>query len=549
MAEKEYIITLVRSAQGGDSASFAELYNLYYQKVFAFIRTIVRNSADAEDILQLTFLNAWRNLDQLSDPAAFNTWIQVIARNLSTSHLRKKNFVLLLDAEKDDSPVDIEDTELLLPEVYAEQEDLSRRLGKIIDSLSDVQRQTVMLFYFDQLSVDEIAQVMECSTGTVKSRLFLARKTIRTEIEEQERKSGQKFYGIAGLPMLGLSEIFARQAEAFSLPSSTAGSILERISSTIAQEATSAAQSAAATGGGSVSPAAGTAAETAASAATGAATKAGISLGVKILAGVLAASVIGGGAWLVSHQSSDAPPVSSEAPYVEESASPSGDTSDNEAGEPIVSEPGALQWDALSPEQHELLQALAAATDAFDYEEAMALMSSDTYLGLYSEEYLKVFPENNNSMWGGIYDGEQMLYSLSFWTDGEGESDYWFHIPGNETYQEAQLSYPNFICLRHMTGEQGNENGPFRHVAYDAEDSSVLTNEGTAANGIRVGTEVTTRTSGGEEWRLIYEYDQQGNLTNYVVNDSGDTVMFYEGTDTNRSVNVNNYPMQATVIQ
>ena len=55
MAEKEYIITLVRSAQGGDSASFAELYNLYYQKVFAFIRTIVRNSADAEDILQLTF--------------------------------------------------------------------------------------------------------------------------------------------------------------------------------------------------------------------------------------------------------------------------------------------------------------------------------------------------------------------------------------------------------------------------------------------------------------------------------------------------------------
>ena len=252
MAEKEYIITLVRSAQGGDSASFAELYNLYYQKVFAFIRTIVRNSADAEDILQLTFLNAWRNLDQLSDPAAFNTWIQVIARNLSTSHLRKKNFVLLLDAEKDDTPVDIEDTELLLPEVYAEQEDLSRRLGKIIDSLSDVQRQAVMLFYFDQLSVEEIAQVMECSTGTVKSRLFLARKTIRTEIEEQERKSGQKFYGLAGISMLGLSEIFARQAEAFSLPSSTAGSILERISSTIAQEATSAAQSAAATGGGSV---------------------------------------------------------------------------------------------------------------------------------------------------------------------------------------------------------------------------------------------------------------------------------------------------------
>lgn len=546
MAEKEYIITLVRSAQGGDSASFAELYNLYYQKVFAFIRTIVRNSADAEDILQLTFLNAWRNLDQLSDPAAFNTWIQVIARNLSTSHLRKKNFVLLLDAEKDDSPVDIEDTELLLPEVYAEQEDLSRRLGKIIDSLSDVQRQTVMLFYFDQLSVEEIAQVMECSTGTVKSRLFLARKTIRTEIEEQERKSGQKFYGIAGIPMLGLSEIFARQAEAFSLPSSTAGSILERISSTIAQEATSAAQSAAATGGGSVSSAAGTAAETAASTATGAATKAGLSLGVKILAGVLAAGVIGGGAWLISHQPPDAPPASSETSYVEESTNPNEDASDDETGEPVVSEPGALQWDALSPEQQELLLALAAATDAFDHEEAMTLMSSDTYLGLYTEKYLKVFPENNNSMWGGIYDKDQLLYSLSS-SAGSG-SESCFCTFGDGTYQSARYNQAS-ISISHFAGEQGSENGPFRHVSYNPNEGSLLTNEGTAANGIRVGTEVTTRTSGGEEWQLIYEYDQQGNLTNYVVNDSGDTVMFYEGTDINRSINVSNYPMQATVIQ
>ena len=184
MAEKEYIITLIRAAQGGDSASFAELYNLYYQKVFAFIRTIVRNSEDAEDILQLTFLNAWRNLDQLSDPAAFNTWIQVIARNLSTSHLRKKNFVLLLDAEKDDTPVDIEDTELLLPEVYAEQEDLSRRLGKIIDSLSDVQRQAVMLFYFDQLSVEEIAQVMEMNLNTVKSKLYRGLKALKVSVQE-----------------------------------------------------------------------------------------------------------------------------------------------------------------------------------------------------------------------------------------------------------------------------------------------------------------------------------------------------------------------------
>jgi len=92
-----------------------------------------------------------------------------------------------------------------LPSVYAERDDLRVRLGKIIESLSDVQKQTILLFYFDELKVEEIAYVMGCSVGTVKTRLFLARKTIKTEIEEKERVSGEKFYGISGVPLLPIS--------------------------------------------------------------------------------------------------------------------------------------------------------------------------------------------------------------------------------------------------------------------------------------------------------------------------------------------------------
>ena len=67
----------------------------------------------------------------------------------------------------------------------------------IIDSLSPVQRETVVLHYFHDKSVSEISEIMDCSQGTVKSRLYLARNSIRTEIEEQEKRSGQRFFGFA----------------------------------------------------------------------------------------------------------------------------------------------------------------------------------------------------------------------------------------------------------------------------------------------------------------------------------------------------------------
>ena len=95
MVNKPYEISLIRSAQGGDSASFAELYNLYYQKVFAFIRTIVRNSADAEDILQLTFLNAWRTSWSCTRTSIPSSCASIVNTRKSTVLLRIWNFVLV----------------------------------------------------------------------------------------------------------------------------------------------------------------------------------------------------------------------------------------------------------------------------------------------------------------------------------------------------------------------------------------------------------------------------------------------------------------------
>ncbi|MBR6040100.1 MAG: sigma-70 family RNA polymerase sigma factor [Clostridia bacterium] len=275
---------LVVSAQGGDSDSFTELYQLYYQKVFALAKTTVKTDADAEDVLQMTFLKAWNNLDRLKNPSAFSTWIQRITLNQCYSLLRKKHADVSIDNDDEDAePIQLE-SDLMLPEVYAERSDLKARLGKIIRELSAVQQQTITLYYYDELPVENIAWIMDCSVNTVKSRLFLARKSIKTEIEEQERKSGQPFYGVIGLASIPFGKLFVGQMESTALPESAAAEVLRAITKQIARRAA-----------GAAGQAAGTAAKGAAKVGVKTATKA-VSTAVsrKIIAGIVAGALATG---------------------------------------------------------------------------------------------------------------------------------------------------------------------------------------------------------------------------------------------------------------
>ncbi|WP_405356416.1 RNA polymerase sigma factor [Ruminococcus sp.] len=267
---------LVLAAQNGDTNAFEELYQLYYDKIYALIMMTVKNSADTEDILQLTFIKAWQNITKLNDPRAFNTWLQRIALNESKSMLRKKRPDLSVDDEGENGEILQFESDLLLPQEYAERDDLSARLRKIIEELSVVQRDTILLFYYNEMSVEEIAQIMDCSEGTVKSRLFLARKAIKTEIEEQERKSGEKFYGAVLMPFGPVFNSFVRSK---ALSPEAALQIWGAIHQSIT----------------------GTAAAATGTAATTAVAKTGLSLGAKIAIGVIAGiALIGGAAFGIS---------------------------------------------------------------------------------------------------------------------------------------------------------------------------------------------------------------------------------------------------------
>ena len=233
--------TLVMAAQAGNVDCFTELYQLYYGKVYALARTTVKSDADAEDVLQTTFLKAWNNLSKLKNAGAFSTWIQRITLNQCYSLLRSRHVDVSIDEEDEGAePIQLE-SDLMLPEVYAERSDLKARLGRIIRELSAVQQQTVTLYYYDGLPVENIAWIMDCGVNTVKSRLFLARKSIKTEIEEQERKTGEKFYGVTGLGVVSFGKLFLQEVEASALSKTTAAAVLQNVAARISTAARSAA--------------------------------------------------------------------------------------------------------------------------------------------------------------------------------------------------------------------------------------------------------------------------------------------------------------------
>ena len=346
MAMTEQQIQLVVAAQKGDMKSFEQLYAIYYQKVYGFARMILRNEVDAEDVMEEAFITAWRKLGTLESPPAFSVWIQIIAKNLCNMQLRRKNIAILLDAEQEIEDFDTEDSETLLPAVYAERADLKERLGRIIDGLSDVQRQTVVLYYFNELSVDEISDVMECSPGTVKSRLFLARNTIRAEVEEQERKTGQKFYGLVGIPTLPLGQLVQSHVESLSIGQSAANASLGAITNTISGTS----RMAAAESGAEMTAGHGTQTTGAGSIKTAGALslKAKALIGIAIAAAaavvVLVAVFSGGGGGIDTSDDGPAPGISADAPDEPDDASssvetetpvPAGDSPDEPYGGPV----------------------------------------------------------------------------------------------------------------------------------------------------------------------------------------------------------------------
>ena len=208
---------LVSSAKSGNKKSFDKLYELTHNDVWYNCLSLLKDEENAKDIMQETYITAFLKLDTLKDEEKFCGWVTTIAVNLCKKKLKGKveyqidDEVLITEAETD---------ELMLPEEYITKTEKRKVLLQIMeDTLSFNQYQTVLMFYFDEMSIAEIAQGLEISEGTVKSRLNSSRAKMKTAIEDYEKKSGDKLHGVVVVPFF--TTIFKEEAKSLAVPNIT----------------------------------------------------------------------------------------------------------------------------------------------------------------------------------------------------------------------------------------------------------------------------------------------------------------------------------------
>lgn len=164
------ITSIIDKAKGGDRNAFILIYNTYRQKVYSTAYFILKDYQHAEDVVQETFLQVHLKIHKLKFSEAFETWLYKITVNNCFSLLRKlkKNDVIELDENLNKSDY----TSLSDPDNLIIQKEIETKVMEFVYSLPDKHRIALTLFYFNNLKIKDIADIMDCSEGTIKSRIF-----------------------------------------------------------------------------------------------------------------------------------------------------------------------------------------------------------------------------------------------------------------------------------------------------------------------------------------------------------------------------------------
>lgn len=214
--EKDDIKKLVLQAAQGNKAAFGALYEETGRTVFFSCLKLLGDPQLAEDITQETYLTALQKLGTLAQPENFPAWVNRIGINLCKMHFRNNS------APEDNSEEIIEEIpdEGLIPEEYVSNDAKRKIIMDIIDTvLTEEQRRSVILYYFDMLTVPEIAEVMNCTTGTVTSRLSAARKKIKEAVLIYEENNNDRLHAV--VPVFILSKLLNKEASNTVLPKLT----------------------------------------------------------------------------------------------------------------------------------------------------------------------------------------------------------------------------------------------------------------------------------------------------------------------------------------
>lgn len=181
---------IVQACKNGDRDAFNELMEKYQDMVFGMAYSLLSDYEDAKDASQEIFIKVYKSISSFKGQSAFTTWLYVICRNVCNDILRKRQkggaTIISLDADTDDeSPVREVKSDAPTPEEQAEMNETQRLVRDAINSLKPEYREILIYADIHQLSNDEVAKILKCPLGTVKSRLNRARNALRKKLSEK----------------------------------------------------------------------------------------------------------------------------------------------------------------------------------------------------------------------------------------------------------------------------------------------------------------------------------------------------------------------------
>lgn len=209
---------LVKKAKDGDESAFGEIYEKSSRLVYTTCYGVLQNKEDAEDAAQETYISLYNHIDTIKEDMTLVSWLSRTAYNKAVDIKKvKKPGVSYEDALAADEIAEYDDDLDSLPETLVTEQDNRKIIKDIIkNKLSDDQYETVLLYYYNELPVSEIADLMHCPEGTVKTRLKTCRSKIKSGIESYEKLHGAKLAEAAAVPFL--TRFFAECSKELTIP-------------------------------------------------------------------------------------------------------------------------------------------------------------------------------------------------------------------------------------------------------------------------------------------------------------------------------------------
>ena len=212
----------VKKAQEGDKKSLDFIVSETSGYVYYYALSILGDENKAQDAVQEIYLIVIRKLLTLKDPKSFLSWLKIITAHYCSNLIKQEDEIDILTDYIEDTDVQIN------PEKYIEKEEMSALIRNAVNKLPPTQKECILMYYYEELSIKEIAKILNIKEGTVKSRLYTARQSMKAELEEHEDS-----YGIPLMSCISYSLIKEAHKTSIEIPVSFSASVSAKAVSSI----------------------------------------------------------------------------------------------------------------------------------------------------------------------------------------------------------------------------------------------------------------------------------------------------------------------------